>query len=213
MFVENGKVRVNKFDIATQIANNKLSQQRALGDEFIGGVNFVETSKWVVKGGGDWELIIDLSLSKDFPTREEYDRWATRKWRNHRDVQADLIETIEIEHALRKLSSSLSIDINMDYYSNRLDELANELGRQIDIDYLEYLVESKDKQLEREIFHKQMCILMGDDSPPTTTANELDDSEFDFMVKEFRLLINNGNDFIATAKRGHYYVRFKYCTS
>jgi hypothetical protein len=104
-----------------------------------------------------------------------------------------------LKEALARLSVTLSC--NMSYYLANKCELDKDLNRQIstDVDLEDELVL---KKLEQELFYNMMVKLFGtsaDDDVHADGGSIL--HEKSFMISDIKLLDDDGNEMVITAKR------------
>ena len=195
LFAEFNKILVSKLNIeaikkATVLTNNGIKSPDS--------DDLVETKKLIVESYGDWDLLACLVDSKDFKSREEFDDWALKK---HLRENEESFKEISLEDAWDRMD--IEVSPNMAYYSEHRDELEKDLNRQLnDLDDL------NDPHLKKELLYKLLCQLFGNDN--TSTSNNIDN---DYMLHDFTFLENTGDARTATAKKGEYYIKFKYYSS
>lgn len=197
MFVRNSNMVVSNLEIGIQDTRNKTVVLANDDDETARDLDLVETSKFLAKSSGDWELVLYVSYVKDFTSREEFDEWSVPKFlRNYEVIEKE----IEFEQALSILRVDFSL--NRNYYLDKQDEVENDLNRK-----LTNSENLTDKLPEKELLYKQLCKLFGENNNRSTSNDE-----YDYILEDFHYFENMSYD-NATAKQGEYYLRFEYYSS
>ena len=193
LFAKFNEVLVSKIDIdaikkATLLSNN--------GNKSPDSEDLVETKKLIVESYGDWDLLACLLDSKDFKSREEFDDWAIKK--HLRENEEECVKEISLEDAWDRMD--VEVSPNMAYYCEHRDELEKDLNRQVND-----LSDLNDPRLKKELLYKLLCKLFGNGNSNTAYYNDND-----YMLNDFTYLENTGDSRTATAKKGEYYLKFKY---
>ena len=125
------------------------------------------------------------------------------------DPPISKVECTSLEEALRLLDINISCD--MEYYLSNTDEMEKDLDRQLE----NFDPNNKDmmKELEAELFYKQLVKIFGEDDDNDDMAADQKTRKKKLTLKEFHLLYSDGNDALATARRGSYYILLFYRTS
>lgn len=164
----------------------------------------VLTPKLKASSYGDYCLTIGMIDAKYFESREKLDFLYAQEWRCSGRCDPDrpvtTFERISFEEALKFLTVTLSCD--MDFYLGNRDEMEKDLGRKLD--NLDLNNNNVMKQLEEELFYYQTIKICG--------VNEEDEKPA-VILRDFRRLYANGNEWFATAIRGEHYFIFYYVTS
>lgn len=189
------KVFVSKLDIGMLEATKKETVLPNIEKKSPVSNDLVETKKLVINSFGDWDFLAYLLNTKDFKSREEFDDWAIKK--HLRDNEEKSVKEISLEEAWDRME--VEVSLNMAYYCEHRDELEKDLNRQVN--------DLNDPRLKKELLNKQLCQLFGyDNSYAKNNDNE-------YMLNDFSLLENTGDSRTATAKKGEYYLKFKYYSS
>ena len=165
------------------------------------------TQKFKVSSYGYWDFMIEMVNSEYFESREIFDKmFVEEDDRTVSDMCGIIIKQISIDEALKTMFI-IDMSCNMDYYLSHQDDLENELNRKVDLE------NENLKKLEKEIFYKQMCNLFGgeeeyDKIQPSNTDETF--YEKAFMLRDFCMISNDGNDILASALRGKYYLLLEF---
>ena len=202
--MDNDKVSINKKGLYPNELESMLKNEEDWEDS-----DLVLTEKLKVSSCGDWQSHIDMINKIHFESRDKFDNILMRRCKLTIPKDIKNIERISIQNALKQLYITLTI--NMDYYLEDRNRIETELNRKIsDLDLKD---DKTRKRIEQELFYAQMCKIIGvaetDDNIDDLT-NEDTIYEKSFVLKDFRLLADDGNFMHATAQRGNYYLVFFY---
>jgi len=167
---------------------------------------------------GDFSCLVGIISTKHFDNREELDALYSKEYGRSQPVAE--IERISLEKALKLLK--VDISCNVDYYSHNLDEMEKDLGRKLE----NFDVNDKElmKDLESELLYNQEVLIFGEESDDDVSRaasqkqkmnrkRKMNNEQKSLTLRDFHLLYSDGNDKIATARRGDHYVLFYYATS
>jgi hypothetical protein len=184
----------------------------------------VLTHKLIGESYGCWELKVSAIDKRFFESRHELDILflKQREEENVNESEFKSWERISIRRAISLCR--VQIMCNMDYYFEHASELEADLGRQVNIESVRQDAVAT-KILEQELFYKHMCKLFGaetenedDDSIKWSKVEEREDDEdwerniYEkvYMIKEFTILILDGNYVVCSARRGQSYLLFNF---
>jgi hypothetical protein len=124
------------------------------------------------------------------------------------------IERISIENVLKQFEIDFSC--NMSYYLDHQDEIEKDLKRKIDLNS-KMNNETELKRLEQELFYNQMCELLGENEDDYIQKDEkalMGSEEMlyekAYILRNFRMLFDDGDKMFGTARRGNFYFLFYY---
>lgn len=166
---------------------------------------------------GDYKLIVGMISKKHFDSREKVDALFSQYYTDDLEEETPLpkVDRISLGEALEFLTVSLSC--NIDYYLSNPDEMEKDLDRKLED--LDRNNEEMMSELEAELLYMQSVKIFGEegaDEDVVTTEETADDQKICQRVltfREFHLLFQDGNNSLATARRGSRYVLFFYRTS
>jgi hypothetical protein len=145
--------------------------------------------------------------TKHFENREKLDDMFVNKIERTISEACENIERICIQKAIKLFGIEFSCD--MDRYLKNLNAIEEDLNRRILPSALndEYFI----RKLQQELFCNQMCKIFGETEDDDNKPQD-DDTihEKCFIVKDFYLLLSDGNYMFASARRGNYYLLFRY---
>ena len=95
----------------------------------------------------------------------------------------------------------------MDYYIKNRNEIIIDLNR--NISDFELSDEQMKKELEEELFYKQMCNLFGEIEEDDKSTENGSDYEKQFILQDFHIFYID-ETIVGTCKRGNYYLLFLY---
>jgi len=173
--------------------------------------NHLNAPKLKASSYGDYDLTIGMISTVHFDTRELLDKLYVEDFT--KDPPISKVERISFEEALGLLTVSISCD--MDYYLSNREEMDKDLDRKVD----NFDPNNKHmmKELEAELFYKQSLKIFGEDEDnddvPAEEAADQTICQKVLTLKEFHLLYSDGNNKIATARRGSSYILLFYGTS
>lgn len=204
--------RIHVFDTdctGVYMRGNDIHQNETQMLEGVGWTEgIIQTKKLKTTSYGDYMLLIDLINTKYFNSREELDVLVPSDVIGMNINKKEIItKQISFEEALKLLTVSISCDI--EYYLENLKELENDLGRKVENTIGEEAV----KNLEKELLYNIGLKIFGKEDFGCDDGFYEKFGEKSIMFTDFHLLCKTGNNIIATAKRGNYYVIFDYRTS
>jgi hypothetical protein len=169
---------------------------------------FVRTPKLVATCFGEWQASVKRVSSSYFKSRKNYEEFLLP--RRMRDGEKTPIVLGKI--SLREALALLKIDVtcNTSYYLANRAELEHDLKRQIaaDVDLGDELVL---KKLEQELFYNMMIklfVIQSDDDDVQVDGENIFYGK-SFMIRDYKLLHECGNEMMITAERGFFYFELK----
>ena len=169
---------------------------------------------------GDFCCLVGIISTKHFESREKLDALYAREYGRSKPVKE--IKRISLERALQFLT--VRISCNMAYYLSHHDLMEKDLGRKLN--NLHVNKKRAMKNFESELLNNQALMIFGkessDDDDQRKVSKSLKKSKrrkmnkrrkSSIVLRDFHLLYSDGNDKIATARRGDHYVLFYYVMS
>jgi len=160
---------------------------------------------------GEFKLVIGMINTAHFDAREKIDTLYSKDFTETAPISK--VDRISLEEALKLLT--VNISCNMEYYLSNLDEMEKDLDRKLK--NLDPNNKEIRKELKAELFYKQAVKIFGEEASEddVTTKENADQKSSQKLLtfKEFHLLFSDGNNKLATARRGSHYLLFFYRTS
>ena len=150
---------------------------------------------------GDWTLRITKVNVKHFVSRDNLDACFLMELPKEH-YRTDFYEKITLKKAMKLVY--VDVSSNMNYYKGNVDEMEKDLNRTLD--RADLYSKSKMKKIEAELFYNQMRKVFGEDGEDDNDESKL------VMINDFKIIYFDGNLFLATARRGNYYLEFMYET-
>lgn len=155
----------------------------------------------------DWDFKVKV-IHTDSIDRDSLEEMVMSKSDRKVDqVDDQCIPKISVDEALKKMKVTLSID--MKYYLQKTHDLDADLEYKVS-DSLKSKDANEMRKLEQELFYKTMCRLFGKENADDQI--EMDGKNYgkSFIIRDFSILTYDGNTMIATARRGDYYLLFRF---
>lgn len=169
----------------------------------------VLTEKLELHGCGEYNLTVAIIRTKHFDSRDKLNELLMQEWHCSKTIsftKKDIIRVIDqitFKKALKDVFG-LTINCNMAYYKKHLEEMEKDSGCKF-----ENMNLSSEglKNLKKKLFFKLSLEVFGD-------INDEEEKEKSTVIfRDFHLLYDDGNQILATGRRGDRYLLFNYSIS
>lgn len=201
--IDDGSYCLSEAPLILSIENDKVYiQKEGFNQDKLEGVNsdmMITPNLRASCHGGEYYLNIGMINTNYFENREKFETLFSSCWEGAEEEftgkKGLFFEQISLQTALKD-AFSIKFKCNMEYYLSDRDALEKDLGHNTE----NYSM----KTIKKELFFKLSLRILGNESNKEETELST------VILRDFRILFDNGNEVFAAARRGTYYLFFYY---